>query len=193
MPILHRPTFLRSLNSGLHLREPAFGMTVLLVCAIGSRFTSDIRVLLDDDISDLSSGWKYFTQVPVFRNGLFLRSTLYDLQCYTVSCFVFWIELFWLAFCKLSIVYLLGTSTAHVAWPLLGLGIRFAQEKGVHRRKGQQRRTVEDESAKLVFWSVDILFSAPSLTLCQVFNLYRSLDEFFPRSTLLNARRRVSV
>ena len=94
MPILHRPTFLRSLNSGLHLREPAFGMTVLLVCAIGSRFTSDIRVLLDDDISDLSSGWKYFTQVPVFRNGLFLRSTLYDLQCYTVRCFVFWIELF---------------------------------------------------------------------------------------------------
>jgi hypothetical protein len=156
MPVLHRPTFLRSLNSGLHLREPAFGMTVLLVCAIGSRFTSDIRVLLDDDISDLSSGWKYFTQVPVFRNGLFLRSTLYDLQCYTVRCLPSGLNSFNMLL-QLSIIYLLGTSTAHVAWPLLGLGIRFAQEKGVHRRKGHQKRTVEDESAKLVFWSVACL------------------------------------
>ena len=84
MPILHKPTFLRSLRSGQHFEDPSFGMTVLLVCAIGSRFTSDSRVLLDDDISDLSSGWKYFEQVPVFRKGLFVRCTLYDLQCYTV-------------------------------------------------------------------------------------------------------------
>ena len=120
-----------------------------------------------------------------------LRSMIYNvIQCVVLH---FGLNSFDLLSAKLSIVYLLGTSTAHVAWPLLGLGIRFAQEKGVHRRKGQQRRTVEDESAKLVFWSVDILFSAPSLTLHQVFNLYRSLDEFFPRSTLLNARRRVSV
>ena len=58
---------------------------------------------------------------------------------------------------QLSILYLLGTSTAHVVWPLLGLGVRFAQEKGVHRRKGQTKRTVEDESQKLAFWWVAYL------------------------------------
>ena len=91
-PVLHRPTFLRSLNSGLHLRDSDFGMTVLLVCAIGSRFTSDSRVLLEDDISDSSRGWKYYKQVPSFRNRLFERSTLYDLQFYTVRFFTLWIE-----------------------------------------------------------------------------------------------------
>jgi hypothetical protein len=55
---------------------------------------------------------------------------------------------------QLSVVYLLGTSTAHVVWPMLGLGVRFIQEKGIHRRKGQQERTVKDESEKLAFWSV---------------------------------------
>lgn len=87
MPILHRPTFLRSLNSGLHLRDPAFGMTVLLVCAIGSRFISNGDVLLDNDISQLSAGWKYFVQVPIFRKALYVRSTLYDLQCCVVRHF----------------------------------------------------------------------------------------------------------
>lgn len=97
LPILHRPTFLRSLDSGLHLTDTAFAMTVLLVCAIGSGFTSDSRVLLDGDISDLSSGWKYFIQVPVFRKSLFVRSTIYDLQCYTVRSFASWIEDAWLS------------------------------------------------------------------------------------------------
>ena len=64
-------------------------MTVLLVCAIASRYTSDSRVLLDDDISGLSFGWKYFAQFPSFRNRLFERSTLHDLQCYVVRRFAF--------------------------------------------------------------------------------------------------------
>ena len=88
IPVLHKPVFLRSLASGLHLRDFSFGMTVLLVCAIASRYTSDGRVLLDDDISSLSSGWKYYSQVPNFRNCLFENSTLYDIQCYVVRhCF----------------------------------------------------------------------------------------------------------
>ena len=37
---------------------------------------------------------------------------------------------------------------------MLGLGLRFAQEKGLHRRKGKQEHTVENESEKRVFWSV---------------------------------------
>ena len=55
---------------------------------------------------------------------------------------------------QLSTIYLLGTSVIHVAWPMVGLGLRLAQEKGLHRRKGSQKHTVEEELEKRVFWSV---------------------------------------
>jgi len=55
---------------------------------------------------------------------------------------------------QLSVLYLLGSSTTHITWPLIGLGIRFAQEKGLHRRNEKQKHTVEDESGKRVFWWV---------------------------------------
>jgi hypothetical protein len=154
IPVLHRPIFLRSLKSGLHLRDSGFGMTVLLVCAVASAYTSDSRVLLDDDISGLSSGWKYYAQVPCFRNRLFERSTLYDLQCYVVRCFEVGVKTFTYPYQQLSAFYLLGTSTTHVAWPLIGLGIRLAQENGLHRRHGKQKHTLEDELSKRVFWLV---------------------------------------
>ena len=54
---------------------------------------------------------------------------------------------------QLSVFYLLGTSITHVAWPLIGLGIRFAQEKGLHRRN-VKKPTMEDELGKRVFWCV---------------------------------------
>lgn len=126
-------------------------MTVLLVCAIASPFSSDNRVLLDDDINGLSSGWKYYAQVPCFRNRLFEQSTLYDLQCYVVRFFLFLPKTFNSLCLQLSVLYLIGTSITHVAWPLIGLGIRFAQEKGLHRRSGK-KPTIEDELGKRVFW-----------------------------------------
>ena len=48
-PLLHRPTFEKELLGNLHKREPAFGAIVLLVCAIGSRYTEDPRVRLSED------------------------------------------------------------------------------------------------------------------------------------------------
>jgi len=131
-------------------------MTVLLVCAIASRFTSDTRVLLEQDLHGLSSGWKFYSQVPSFRNQLYERTTLYDLQFYVVRIGddLSVLVLFCLSIFQLSTVYLLGTSMIHVAWPMLGLGIRFAQEKGLHRRKGRNQLSVEEEAEKRVFWSV---------------------------------------
>jgi len=71
----------------------------------------------------------------------------------------------------------------HVAWPVLGLGLRFAQEKGLHRRKGKQEHTAEDELEKRVFWLVScVLFDVSHHfnIIHQVFDLYGSLDECFP-------------
>ena len=85
LPLLHRPTFEKSLAAGQHLWDPSFGMTVLLVCANGSRYSDDPRVTLVGDSYGLSCGWKYFCQVPVYRNTLLGSSTIYDLQYYCVS------------------------------------------------------------------------------------------------------------
>ncbi|KAF9529173.1 fungal-specific transcription factor domain-containing protein [Crepidotus variabilis] len=135
LPILHRPSFIQSLHRGQHLFDSRFGMTVLLACAVASRYSHDPRVLSEGDTVGLSCGWNYFSQVPIFRNYLFYQSSIYDLQYYA-----------------LAVVYLLGTSIPHASWALLGLGVRFALEKGLHRRMGFQKNSMEEEMAKRAFW-----------------------------------------
>ena len=87
LPLLHRPTFEKSLATGQHLWDPSFGMIVLLVCANASRYSEDPRVTLAGDSSGLSCGWKYFCQVPIYRNTLLGRPSIYDLQYYCVGTF----------------------------------------------------------------------------------------------------------
>ena len=84
LPLLHRPTFEQGVREGLHLRDEGFGSTVLLVCANGSRFTDDPRVLLDDNTIPQSAGWKWFQQVQMVRKSLLAPPRLYDLQIYAV-------------------------------------------------------------------------------------------------------------
>ncbi|KAF9482138.1 hypothetical protein BDN70DRAFT_991356 [Pholiota conissans] len=135
-PLLHKPTFLRMLNSGEHYQNPAFGMVVLLVCACASRYTDDPRVMMPGDSTGMSSGWRFFCQVPLHRNQLMYKTTTYDLQYYA-----------------LTLVYLHGTSIPNTAYSILGLGMRHALEKGVHRRKPNTHKpTVEEELMKRAFW-----------------------------------------
>lgn len=84
-PIIHRPTFMRSLSLGQHIWDSSFGMTVLLVCAIGARYSRDPRVNVANDSSGLSAGWDYFRQVPVHRRLQLYRTSHYDIQYYCVS------------------------------------------------------------------------------------------------------------
>ena len=84
-PLLHRPTFEKGLAEGLHQRSIGFGATVLLVCAIGSRYTKDPRVMLPDANSDHSAGWRYFDQVQTIRRPQLTPPSLYDLQIYCVG------------------------------------------------------------------------------------------------------------
>ena len=92
LPILHRPSFENLLSQGYHLRDPAFGTCVLLVCAVAARHSDDPRVLLDEEIgldTWLSSGWKYFVQIPVTRRYLLERVSSYDLHYYCVCANIF--------------------------------------------------------------------------------------------------------
>ena len=84
MPLLHRPTFEKSVAEGLHFTDSMFGATLLLVCAHGSRYSEDPRVLAEGSDNPRSAGWKWFEQVNVFRRTLFQRTTLYELQMHAV-------------------------------------------------------------------------------------------------------------
>ena len=84
LPLLHRPTFERHIADGLHLTEPRFGAIVLLVCALGSKFSLDPRVILEGT-SYHSAGWKFFDQVQAVKRTFLVPPTLYDLQYYSVG------------------------------------------------------------------------------------------------------------
>lgn len=94
MPLLHRQTFERGLREGLHLRDEGFGSTVLLVCAIGCRFSDDPRVLAEPG-NGQTAGWEYFFRVQATRKAIKMTTpTLYDVQVPCVSqvtaCALYW-------------------------------------------------------------------------------------------------------
>lgn len=83
MPLLHRPTFEKSVSEGLHRTNAMFGATLLLVCAHGARYSDDPRVLAAE--SPRSAGWRWFEQVNILRKSLYHRTSLYELQMHVVS------------------------------------------------------------------------------------------------------------
>ncbi|KAJ7643219.1 fungal-specific transcription factor domain-containing protein [Mycena rosella] len=134
-PLLHRPTFERCIADKMHLRDESFGAVLLLVCAIGSRFSNDPRVC-DPHDEPLRCGWKYFDQLPLAIDHLFVRPTLYHLQYYCGSPSY-------------------GFSTPNACWTLVGLGIRIAQEVGAHRANAASAApTAESELWKRAFWVI---------------------------------------
>ncbi|KIY44293.1 hypothetical protein FISHEDRAFT_51737 [Fistulina hepatica ATCC 64428] len=135
-PLLHRPTFEAAVSSGLHRRDDDFAVNLLLVCALGSRYSDDPRVLLDGVDSLLSAGWKYFRQVQVLRRSMLTPPSLYDLQFYV-----------------LSVLFLQTTSAPQACWTMIGIGVRLAQDVGAHRRTvftGGSR--LDNELWKRAFW-----------------------------------------
>ncbi|KAF7377241.1 Zn(2)-C6 fungal-type domain-containing protein [Mycena sanguinolenta] len=131
-PLLHRPIFEHAIAESLHLRDDSFAATVLLVCAIASRWMPDSSVVKPDR----ECGREWFDQVPPLGRRLIRQATLYDLQYYCLS--VFFIE---------------GFSAPQACWTLIGIGLRLAQDLGVHLRKGDiQVPSVEKELYKRAFW-----------------------------------------
>ncbi|KAJ3514268.1 hypothetical protein NLJ89_g2470 [Agrocybe chaxingu] len=133
-PLLHRPTFEKSLHDGLHYTREGFADVYLLVCANGARFSSDPRARADGEDSQLAGGWKWYNQVETGKTDFLSLPSLYDIQ---VAC--------------LRIVFIQNSSSPMVVWPLLGIAIRLAQDVGAHRRKSTTP-TVEDELWKRAFW-----------------------------------------
>jgi hypothetical protein len=87
-PLLHEPTFRKSLREGCQFYDVDFAHLVLLVCAIGSQFSADPRVLLDGDSSRRSAGLKYIDQVNLLQPATLHRANLQQLQAYCVRYFL---------------------------------------------------------------------------------------------------------
>ncbi|KAF5348643.1 hypothetical protein D9758_006767 [Tetrapyrgos nigripes] len=136
-PLLHRPTFERSVKEGLHLLDTGFGGTVLLVCAVAARYSDDPRVFSEGSSVPSSAGWHYYTQVPVVRTNLQLsaKPTLYEVQNYS-----------------LSVLYIKASSVGQSTWTQIGFGLRMAQDVGAHRRRILEKPTVQDELWKRAFF-----------------------------------------
>ncbi|KAF7341905.1 Zn(2)-C6 fungal-type domain-containing protein [Mycena sanguinolenta] len=136
MPLLHRPSFEKSVAEGLHLSDHRFGATLLAVLALASRYSDDPRVFSSGSDPLPSSGWKFFNQVQVIKKSVIELPSIYDVQLYT-----------------LIALYSIGTSSPNAAWLYIGLGLRFIQERGAHRQLRHGKKiTAEDELWKRAFW-----------------------------------------
>ncbi|PBK70735.1 hypothetical protein ARMSODRAFT_90872 [Armillaria solidipes] len=147
-PVLHRPTFMKDVANGLHVRDEYFGATLLLVLSVASRYSDDPRVLADPS-SRLSAGWEFIKQAPLFKKAVLSPPSLYELQSPV-----------------LGAIYALGTSVPRFSWTMVGVGLRAATEIGLHRRQPEgHKMTVDDEFKKRSFWALITLDRLLSLHL----------------------------
>ncbi|KAJ4482595.1 fungal-specific transcription factor domain-containing protein [Lentinula aciculospora] len=135
-PLLHRSTFERSITEGLHLRDFGFGQVVLAVCAVASRCGNDPRNRPEGTDSEHSLGWPWYSQISLDTFSHVEAPRLYDLQL------------------CLMIIYLQASAISESSWIILGIAMRLAQAKGVHRKRPGQARTIERELWIRAFWTI---------------------------------------
>jgi len=154
VPLLHRPTFQRSVKEGLHYRDSGFAMTLLGVCALGARWSNDPRVLLEGTTSLHSSGYKWYRQMKFFHENTLRAPSIYELQAFCVSRHSF--PLHWyLTSSQIAVMYLQGSSTVEKCWYLIGFGIRAALDIGLNLKpKYQTKPTIEGELRKRVWYTL---------------------------------------
>ncbi|KAF8153683.1 hypothetical protein K438DRAFT_1778033 [Mycena galopus ATCC 62051] len=117
-----RPLFLECTRQQLHLRHNGFSAVLLLVCALGSLYLTDVPT---EDRRRLA--WKWYNQVELWGHSLRQQPTYYDLQAYC-----------------LATTFLHFTSNPRFAWSMVGFGLRFAEDLGAHRQKPTTITTEEE-------------------------------------------------
>jgi len=153
LPLLHRPSFMRSIKEGFHELNQNFGATVLLVCAIGCRYTDDPRVVHELSASTSCTAWGLYNQVNRIRKPPYLPHSLHEIQIYPVSSPVRF-RTGVMSLEKLSACFLDGYSPPETPWLILGTGLRVMQDSGVHRKSFSKKRLLEKELWKRTFWLV---------------------------------------
>ncbi|KAK0202974.1 fungal-specific transcription factor domain-containing protein [Desarmillaria ectypa] len=181
VPLLHRPTFEKSIDDKIHLEDKEFATVLLYVCALASRHTDDPRVLSDGVSSKQSSGWKWVNQAIRGRKSLLSAPTLHSLQ----------------SICLFA-QFMLGSTVPHLCWTIASIGLRLSEEAGLHRRRVKYANpTVESELWKRAFWTLVYLDRQSSAFLgrsCCLFDEEIDLDlpiecddEYWEPSSAVNA------
>ncbi|TFK22896.1 hypothetical protein FA15DRAFT_643500 [Coprinopsis marcescibilis] len=149
-PLLHRPTFFMTLHSGLHHKDRWFGGTVLAMCAVAARYSSDPRIASKGDTdSELAAGLKWFRQITLFLDNSFSHTpTLYQLYLYCVAS-----------------IYLRSSPAAEQCWYLVGIAIRAAHDIGLNRKRESDGPTIRSELEKRIWWNLVLLDATSSVTL----------------------------
>ncbi|KAE9392720.1 hypothetical protein BT96DRAFT_924543 [Gymnopus androsaceus JB14] len=133
MPIVH--------PEGLHHRDRCFGGLLLVMCAVGARFSNDPRVFEENSTSEQSIGWKYMRQIQPLNRSFVEPASVYDIQMYT-----------------LYVAFTGPTTTPDMCWILISVGVRLIQDVGAHRKhRGHLRPSVETESWKRAFWVMYVM------------------------------------
>ncbi|KAF9052201.1 hypothetical protein BDZ89DRAFT_939656 [Hymenopellis radicata] len=141
--LLHGPSVRRDIANGIHYTSREFGSVVLAVCAVASRVSTDPRVG-----DGHSAGWQWYSQIhPLDPVNYVSPGCLWDLQLF-----------------PLMVLYMYGLSVADQCWLFVGMGIRLAQDMGVHRkRRTNEPWTPHDESLRRAWWvliTIDVYASA---------------------------------
>jgi len=182
LPLLHRPSFMRSIAEGFHELDQNFGATVLLVCAIGCRYSDHPSVVHELSTSTPCTAWSFYNQVNGIRRVPYLPHSLYEAQIYPVSSLVhFWSGV--ITFAKLSALFLENYSPIETPWLIIGTGLRIMQDNGVHRKFFSKKQPLEKELWKRAFWLVPFHGGGQKLDLTLSHRVLVVLDRAF--STLL--------
>ncbi|THU97167.1 hypothetical protein K435DRAFT_663126 [Dendrothele bispora CBS 962.96] len=142
IPVLHRPTFERSVAEGLHFNDRHFGHLLLAICALASRYSNDPRIFVKGSTQEFSCGWQWFRQIKLFRNSYVTVPSIYEVQV------------------CISVLFLQGSSTPEACWLLVSHGIRLAQDQGAHRIKSNPNNPkpkLSDELWKRTFWMLYVI------------------------------------
>ncbi|KAH9926304.1 uncharacterized protein BXZ73DRAFT_49447 [Epithele typhae] len=135
-PVLHEPSFKRSVLQGLHLRRGGFGAVVLLVCANAGRFVDDPRVLVPGTTELASAGWAWYDKVDRVWLLPVAPVELHDIQIHALMAAFLW-----------------STAAPQAACPVISSGIRLAIDIGANRKMMYSSPpTLEEELYKRAFW-----------------------------------------
>lgn len=110
----------------------------------------------EDDEEWHSAGWKWFKQVRFGRKALYAPPNVLDLQLSCVSLLLrshkFGMNLIYFN-SQLATMYLRGSSSPEASRWITGVGLRLAQDMGVHRKKSYSATpNVEEETMKRAWW-----------------------------------------
>ncbi|KIK66034.1 hypothetical protein GYMLUDRAFT_158408 [Collybiopsis luxurians FD-317 M1] len=147
-PFVHRPSFFKGVTEGLHHRDRHFGALVIVVSALGARYSNDSRVLETSTTSEHSIGWKWVRSIQPLSRSFLHPTTVNEIQMLA-----------------LYTMFMGVSSTPEIGWVLLSTGVRLIQDAGAHRMTGNRdgRALAEYESWKRAVWmmyTLDLFASA---------------------------------